>query len=175
MPDIEKQVQKKARLASQTIYEIISREGVEELSRPLSSLAWSGYAAGICICFSVLTMAHLQHFLPGDDNYILLKKLGYVAGFLIVIMARLQLFTENTITVILPLLDKWSGRNIMRTLRLWGIVFATNMAGTLSVAWMVLYLPELEPGYLKAITDISQHAVANGFYDTFGPAFLQGS
>lgn len=168
--DIEKQVQKKTRLASQTIYEIISREGVEELSRPLSSLAWSGYAAGICICFSVFTMAHLHHYLPGEDGWVLLKKLGYVTGFLIVIMARLQLFTENTITVILPLLDKWSGRNIIRTLKLWGVVFLTNMAGTLSVAVMVLYLYGPTEEYLHALTEISHHAVDQDF----GRVFLAG-
>ena len=167
MSDMEQQVQKKTRLASQTIYEIISREGVEELSRPLSSLAWSGYAAGICICFSVLTMAHLHHYLPEDQAWTLLKKMGYVVGFLIVIMGRLQLFTENTITVILPLLDKWSGRNILRTLKLWGVVFATNMAGTMSVALMILYLQNPDPDYLEALTNISKHAVEHSFVDIF--------
>lgn len=155
----EQQVEKKSRLASQTIYEIIAREGVEELSRPLSSLAWSGYAAGICICFSVFAMAHFVSVTPHEPAWVLFQKLGYVAGFLIVIMARLQLFTENTITVILPLLDKWSQRNIIRTLKLWGVVFATNLAGTLSVALMVTYFQAPLDPFAEALTEVSKHAV----------------
>lgn len=167
MDDVEKQVKNKSRLASQTIYEIISREGAEELSRPMSSLAWSGYAAGICICFSVFTMAHLYQSLPHDAASMLLIKLGYVVGFLIVITARLQLFTENTITVILPLLDKLSARNIGRTLKLWGVVFATNMLGTFSVAAMIILTKDLSTPYVEALFSVSRHAVEQPIIDIF--------
>lgn len=163
----EEQVQKTSRLASQTIYEIISREGVEELSRPLTSLSWSGFAAGICICFSIFTMAHLRVHLPEGRGWDLIENFGYVAGFLIVVTGRLQLFTEHTITVILPLLDKWSARNINRTLKLWAAVFASNMLGTLSVALMVIYIYAPEQHYFDALVSISKHAVDQEFFDIF--------
>ncbi len=166
----EAQVETKSRLAPQTIYEIISREGIEELARSLTSLAWSGYAAGICICFSIFAMAHLHVNLPEGTGWGLLEKLGYVMGFVIVVIARLQLFTENTITVILPLLDKWSVRNLNRTWKLWAVVFGSNMLGTLSVALMVTFIYTPDPDYFDTLIRISKHAVDNDF----GQIFLRG-
>lgn len=165
--DTEAQVKKKSRLAAQTIYEIISREGNEELSRPLSSLGWSGFAAGICICFSIFAQAQLGHLLPDSPHYNLIAKMGYTFGFLIVILARLQLFTENTITVILPLLDKLSARNINRTLKLWAVVFLTNMMGTFLMALMLTKFNVATPEQLHPLLEISEHAVKHEFLDTF--------
>ncbi len=165
--DAESQVKKKTRLASQTIYEIISKEGNEELSRPLSSLGWSGFAAGICICFSVFTQAHLQYYLPDGGAWPLLEKMGYIVGFMIVILGRLQLFTEHTITVILPLLDNFSRRNFLRTVKLWGTVFSTNLAGTFLVAFLVLQFHGSADPYVGALLDLSHHAVDHPFIDVF--------
>jgi formate/nitrite transporter FocA (FNT family) len=162
----EKTLEKKSRLSSPTIYEIISREGIEELSRPLSSLGWSAVAAGVCICFSVFTMAYFNMHLP-DDSHTLLKKFGYTAGFLIVILARLQLFTENTITVILPLLDKLTQRNFIRTLKLWAVVFLGNLAGTFAVAAVLTEYVHLGPDFYQALVDVSMHAVDHDFMEVF--------
>lgn len=163
----EQQVRKKARLQSQTIYEIIAREGNEELARPLSSLGWSGVAAGICICFSIFTQAFLTKYLPDGDGYILIEKMGYVAGFLIVVLGRLQLFTEHTITVILPLLDKLNMRNFNKTLKLWGVVFGANMLGTFLVAFALTHMSLPSADYMGILTDISMHAVDKPFMEVF--------
>lgn len=166
--DKEIQVNKKSRLAPQTIYEIISKEGNEELSRPLSSLGWSGLAAGICICFSVFAQAQLEHYLhDGENHFALISKMGYTFGFLIVVLGRLQLFTENTITVILPLLDKMSMRNINRTFKLWAVIFATNLLGTLLIATMLTKLNMASPEQLDPLIRISLHAVDHGFWEVF--------
>ena len=167
MSDTEEKVKQKSRLASQVIYEIIAREGTEELSRPLSSLGWSGFAAGICICFSVFAQAYLSRHLPDTPGMAMVEKMGYVVGFLIVILSRLQLFTENTITVILPLLDKLRMRNVVRTLKLWGIVFSTNILGTLIVACGLTFLNIASPDFMETILAISHHAVDKSAYEIF--------
>ncbi|MFP5405458.1 MAG: formate/nitrite transporter family protein, partial [Gammaproteobacteria bacterium] len=59
--------------------------------------------------------------------------------FLIVVLARLQLFTEITITAVLPVLADRTMRSLRLMLRLWGIVFAANMAGTASASLMAIY------------------------------------
>ena len=46
----------------------------------------------------------------------------------------MQLFTENTIKAVCPVLDEFSGRMILRVLRLWGLVLGANLAGYLKVA-----------------------------------------
>jgi formate/nitrite transporter FocA (FNT family) len=51
----------------------------------------------------------------------LLENLGYTFGFVIVILARQQLFTENTVTAVLPMMHKPTPGNIGLLLRLWGL------------------------------------------------------
>jgi len=130
MSNANDDIEEKLRLGSPTIYEIISTEGREELARSLPSLGWSGFVAGLCISFSVFCEGYLIHYLPDDGNYFLLENIGYTFGFVIVILGRFQLFTENTITVVLPLLEKQTMRYVTRIAKLWGVVFATNMVGT---------------------------------------------
>jgi len=163
----DKNVERRLRLSSPTIYEIVSTEGQEELSRPFSSLGWSGLAAGICISFSMLAEAYLKLHLPeGQDNF-LLENIGYTVGFIIVITARLQLFTENTITVILPLLERKIMRNFIRTAKLWTTVFFTNMVGTFLVAALVVFAGFATADQLGAIVDVSRHAVEGQPWDIF--------
>ncbi|MFZ8428714.1 formate/nitrite transporter family protein, partial [Staphylococcus aureus] len=54
--------------------------------------------------------------------------------FLIVVLGRMQLFTESTITAMLPLATKPSLAALGRTLRLWALVILANLAGTALVA-----------------------------------------
>jgi hypothetical protein len=60
-------------------------------------------------------------------------------GFLIVIVGRMQLFTENTIKPILSLLLEPTGLNLAKTARLWGIVFAANLVGCVAAALVLVY------------------------------------
>ena len=156
--DNTKDVDEKLRLQSSFIYEIISTEGREELARPFSSLAWSGFVAGLCITFSLLGEAFMKYHYTGDDPFLIVN-LGYTFGFLIVILGRFQLFTENTITVVLPLLEDRRVKNLIRTLKLWAIVLFTNFIGTFSVAVLLVLLPFVGPEMFDVIIEISEHAV----------------
>src|SRR4051812_5566121 len=86
------------------VYHAIHREGEHELKRSSWALGWSGLAAGLSMGFSFVTQALLRTHLPEARWTILIARLGYTVGFLIVILGRQQLFTENTLTPILPLL-----------------------------------------------------------------------
>lgn len=167
-------IDEKLRLASLEIYEIISLEGEEELSRPLASLGWSGLVAGLCISFSLFCEGYLKHHLPaGQDNF-LLENLGYTFGFVIVIIGRFQLFTENTITVVLPLLERQTKRNLGRTCSLWGVVLTTNLIGTFIVALLVCNFNFFSPELMGILIDISKHAVDQEFWHVFQMAIPAG-
>lgn len=162
------------RLASQTIYEIVSTEGEEELSRSLSSLGWSGLVAGLCISFSLFCEGYFRYHLPGDGDYFLIENLGYTFGFVIVIMGRLQLFTENTITVVLPLFEKRTMRNVIRMMKLWGVVLLMNFVGTFIAALLVSHFNFVKPELLAVFVDISKHAVQQDFWHLFQIAIPAG-
>src|SRR5215210_2529554 len=116
------------------VYKAILQEGEEELERPSSALFWSGLAAGLSMGFSFIAEAILHAYLPKAEWTPLVSKFGYTVGFLIVILGRQQLFTENTLTPVLPLLKNKDGKTLVNMLRLWGVVLAANLLGVLILA-----------------------------------------
>src|SRR3954462_5359193 len=101
------------------VYKAILKEGDDELERPSSALFWSGLAAGLSMGFSMIAEGLLHAYLPDAPWRPLVAKFGYRVGFLIVILGRQQLFTENTLTPILPLLQRKAGATIANVSRLW--------------------------------------------------------
>jgi hypothetical protein len=100
----KQQVQDRVAIGVNVVYEAIRLEGEEELRRTAAALAWSALAAGLSMGFSFIAEALLASHLPDRPWRPLLSRMGYCVGFLVVILGRQQLFTENTLTVILPLL-----------------------------------------------------------------------
>lgn len=107
----KKQVEERLAIGPHVVYETIRREGEEELSRTASALAWSALAAGLSMGFSFIADGLLASRLPDQPWRPLVTRAGYCVGFLIVILGRQQLFTENTLTVVLPLLLKKTCRH----------------------------------------------------------------
>ncbi|MDO8878067.1 MAG: formate/nitrite transporter family protein, partial [Pseudolabrys sp.] len=139
------------------IYEVVRRLGDDEMERPATSLWWSGVAAGLSISFSLLAQAILLTHLPDTEWRPLVVGLGYCVGFLMVVLGNQQLFTESTITVVLPFLKDTSWRNFSRLCRLWAIVLAANLTGTLIAALFCTFTPVLTPELLSGMIEVSRH------------------
>jgi formate-nitrite transporter family protein len=147
------------------IYEVVRRLGDEEMARPATSLWWSGIAAGLSISFSLLAQAILETHLPDAPWRPLVADFGYCVGFLMVVLGRQQLFTESTITVVLPVLKNLTGANIWRVARLWAIVLAANLVGTFFAALFCTYTPVLSPELLQGMRDISHVLISLRWWD----------
>jgi formate/nitrite transporter FocA (FNT family) len=156
------------------IYEVVRRLGDEEMERPAISLWWSGVAAGLSISFSLLTQAILTTHLPDALWRTLVVSFGYCVGFLMSVMARQQLFTESTITAVLPVLGKFNWHNVWRMTRLWAIVLVANLVGTLLATLLCLYSPVLSPTLLEGMLTISRDLLALGWWDMFFRAIAAG-
>jgi len=126
----EKQIQERVSIGAHVVHETIRREGEDELNRTSSALAWSGLAAGLSMGFSLVAEGLLAAGLPHARWATLISKLGYSVGFLIVVLGRQQLYTETTLTVVLPLLSRRDMKTALSLLRLWGIVLLANLVGT---------------------------------------------
>ena len=133
----EREIEQRTSPGGHIVYEAVRQEGLEELARSNSALAWSGLAAGLAMGFSLLSEAILQSRLPDAPWRSLIAKFGYCVGFLLVVLGRQQLFTENTLTVILPLLRKPGPRMFGNVVRLWLIVLACNLLGAFAIAWIM--------------------------------------
>lgn len=130
----ERDVEKRQAAAARVVHEVIRRQGDEELRRPALSLMWSGAAGGVAISSSLLGKSMLQAGLPDTPWRPLVDSLGYSLGFLIVVLGRLQLFTESTLSAVIPVVTSPTPRNVGRMLRLWSIVALSNFAGTFFIA-----------------------------------------
>lgn len=156
------------------IYEVVRVHGEEEMSRPAVSLWWSGVAAGLSISFSLLAQGVLQAHLPQAAWSSLVRDLGYPIGFIMVVLARQQLFTENTITMVLPVMARPSLAAFGKLSRVWAIILVANLAGTLAAAAFCTFAPVLEPDVRDAMLAVARHAMDKGPIAVFFHAITAG-
>ncbi len=149
------------------IYEIVRRHGEEEMARPFVSLWWSGVAAGVSMSFSLLASAILESHLPDAPWRILVSSFGYPAGFVMVVMSRQQLFTETTVTAVLPVIAKFNVENLKSLARMWSIVFIANFVGTLFAALFSTFTPVLTADLYNGMLELSRHLLGFGLPEMF--------
>ena len=123
---------------------------------------------------SLMAMGLLMSRLEGISGSHVITSLGYSAGFLAVILARQQLFTENTITAVLPIMSKPNLANIWRLLRLWGVVLGGNLMGTLLVAYVMLNLPIFDAKTDHAFLEIGRKVMENDVSQMFSKGIVSG-
>jgi len=161
------------------IYEIVCRLGADEMARPANSLWWSGVAGGLSISFSLLAQAILRAHLPDEPWQPLVTSFGYSIGFVMVVLSRQQLFTENTVTVVLPVMADFNMKNLRGLVRMWTIVFLANMAGTLFAALFCTFTPVLTPELRDGMLAISRQLLEHSWLDTafmaIGAGFLMAA
>jgi len=166
----KEEAQDRTSVSATVVHETVRYDGEEELHRPVSALGWSGLAAGMSMGFSLVAMALFRAYLPDRPWRPLLVRLGYPMGFLIVIIARQQLFTENTLTAIIPLLARRDLKTLLRVIRLWIVVLIANLLGAHLFAWVVAVTPMFLPEVQSAMLALAKEAAAV----SFGEAVLRG-
>jgi len=160
-----KDIEELATPRTPVIYEVVRRLGDEEMARPLTSLWWSGVAAGLSISFSLLAQAILQTHLPDAPWRPLVVSFGYCIGFIMAVLSRQQLFTESTITAVLPVAAETTWTNIGRMARLWAIVLIANLVGTLFAALFCSLTPVLPAELYNGMLTISRDLLAFGWWE----------
>ncbi len=168
--DEQEQAGTHAALSARVVHEIVRSEGEEEIERTAGQLIWSGLAAGLSMGFSFFVQAQLRSRLPDAPWSQLIDPLGYTVGFVIVVLGRQQLFTESTLTAVLPVLTSRNGATALRTLRLWAWVLAANLVGTWIFAIMLHLGHPFGPDVAPALAAIAEHSVSG----TFGRTCLEG-
>ncbi|WP_296250106.1 formate/nitrite transporter family protein [Pseudomonas sp. UBA4194] len=156
------------------LHEIIRTQGDHELERTVAALFWSALAAGLTMGLSLMAMGLFNSRLPDGETSKVISSLGYSAGFLAVILARQQLFTENTLTAVLPVMSKPSLGNFGRLFKLWGVVLGGNLVGTLLVSYVMLYLPIFDAKTDVAFLEIGRKVMENDINQMFAKGIISG-
>lgn len=168
------QAAERAPLSSTVIHEVIRKEGEAELDREPSQLLWSGLAAGLSMGFSYLVQAELRAGLPDAPWRHLVASFGYATGFLIVVLGRQQLFTESTLTAVLPVLTQRKLDVALKCLRLWALVLAANLAGTWIFAAVLAYGHPVQPEVMPALAQMASETAEGDFGGTVLKAAFAG-
>lgn len=158
----QQEVEDRAAPSGRVVYKAILKEGEGELERASSALFWSGLAAGLSMGFSLVAEGLLATYLPDAHWRPLVAKFGYSVGFLIVILGRQQLFTENTLTPILPLLKSKDGKTLLNVMRLWAVVLAANLLGALLFAWAAARTTAFDPEIQRTFSELGHRAMEPG-------------
>jgi len=158
--------------SAKVVHEAIRLEGTEELERPSTSLAWSGVAAGLTMGCSMLGQGILLSALPDAPWRELVAAFGYSLGFLFVTMGRQQLFTETTLTVMLPVLHGSHGMGAVA--RYWSTVFAANIVATLLFAAAAMIPHLFQPEHAAEFVKLGVKAVEPGFAGVLIKAVFAG-
>lgn len=154
-------VEEHEKLSPRLVYEIIRRDGAEELDRPTAALIFSGIAAGLVISFSFVFKAIIASYIPTDAIWTdLITNFGYTIGFLIAILGHMQLFTENTITTVVPLFKPFTLDKLRAVGRLWGIVILCNIIGTALASLFFLTTDLFTPKIDKALDELAHHVAS---------------
>lgn len=167
---VKQEAEEKSAPSAHVVYEAIRIEGRHELERKTSSLAWSGLAAGLSMGFSFVTMSILYHQLPDVSWRPLVATFGYCVGFLIVVLGRQQLFTENTLTVILPFLNRPTMPGLLKVLHLWSVVLLANLLGGLIFGFVVAKTAAFDPDLHRTFDQLASQALSH----PFGVALVRG-
>jgi formate/nitrite transporter FocA (FNT family) len=149
------------RPSAQDIYEQVANNARQELGRSSVSLAISGLAGGIFMGLSAMGNAIAVALLTTagaapTPATLLVGKLFYPLGFIVVILGRSQLFTENTLyPVALVLAEK---NHFWNTMRLWSVVLPANVLGALAFASLASLTGALSPAVVQSLAQLGLDA-----------------
>ncbi len=124
--------------------------------------------------FSMLARALLLAHLPDAPASFLVENLGYTVGFLIVILARQQLFTENTMTAVLPMMTNPGWLALSRLLRLWSVVLVGNLVGVAVFAYVAGHLQLHDDEVRAAMVSLGEHIMHNSAMQMFTKGIVAG-
>lgn len=172
--DEQREVDEQSPVNVHVLHETIRSQGQIELERKWSALLWSSLAAGLSMGFSMLARALLQANLDDTTARYLIENFGYTIGFVIVILARQQLFTENTITAVLPLMTKPTLLGFGRLARLWALVLLGNLAGVALYAFGIGHADVMSADVRSAVVALGEEVMHNSVLQMFTKGVLAG-
>jgi formate/nitrite transporter FocA (FNT family) len=158
------EAEERSSVTVRVVHEAVRKEGEDELERSSQALAWSGLASGLSMGFSLIGEGLIRSHLPDAPWRPLIAKFGYSFGFVLVVLGRQQLFTENTLTPILPLLHRKDLKTLLNVLRLWIVVLIANLVGALAIAWVLGNTGAFKPEVRQAFHDVAMESATLPFW-----------
>lgn len=159
--------------------DILSRvihEGEETFKLKKKTVFLSACIAGLEIGFSYVLICSLYFLLQGSmDEKFIFKMFGlvYPIGFILVILGKSALFTEQTSVLALPVLNRQ--RTVSELLQIWGIVIVGNIIGGIAFVFAITSLaPKLGIFNHHTMVVIGTHVIDHEYWVLLVSAVLAG-
>lgn len=159
----------KAVKGTQKYSDILSRvihEGEETFKVRNRALFLSSLIAGLEIGFSYLLVCSLYFLLGGSLNEnVVIKLFGlvYPVGFILVILGKSSLYTEQTSVLALPVLN--GQRSFMELMRVWSLVIVGNILGGIFFAFFIGFLaPKLNLFTTDTMIKVGTHVLNHSWW-----------
>ena len=161
------------RLTAAQIHQNVLLPAEQEIRRPAAALLLSSFAAGLVIGFSSLAAAFAAQ-VASDQYEQAAAAAAYPLGFIFVIMARSELFTENTLVPVIPLLERRNLETLRLLARIWVLLLVGNLIGTVLFAATLGWTQLLQPDVAAELLEIARQATEGGFVKTMYAAVFAG-
>jgi formate-nitrite transporter family protein len=158
----EEQAEAGTRLSAAQIHRNVLLSGCEELERPAAALLWSSLASGLVIGYSFVGAAYGAS-LAGEAGKHAAAAAAYPLGFILVILARSELFTENTLVPVIPFLESRDQKTFVNLLRVWGLLLLGNLAGAAIFGWTLARTGMVEPNLHAELQRIAASTTTGSF------------
>ncbi|MGA8728114.1 MAG: formate/nitrite transporter family protein [Terracidiphilus sp.] len=161
-----------SRPSAEEIYKQVATNARQELKRSTTSLGISGFGGGAFMGLSALGAASAVALLGNSPVGRIVSSMFYPLGFIVVIIGRSQLFTENTLyPVALVLAEK---REFWNTMRLWAVVLPSNVAGAFAFSILASRTPAFEQATVDAMGQLGLNALAHPASAVFWSGVIGG-
>ncbi len=132
-------------------FDRLVEEGQQRLERPLLALVSTGLLGGIDVGFGVLAYLVVREH-TGDT---ILAGLAFSVGFVALLLARSELFTENFLVPVTAVVAR-SG-TMLGLARLWSVTLAMNLVGGALIMWILIVArPDLETTAIEVGTHYAE-------------------
>lgn len=158
------------------IIEDASQIGVKRLERPLVGDAITSFIGGMSVCFGAVAMAAAAASVGGtlaDSSLaLLIGALAFPVGFVILLVGKSELFTENFLLPVTGVLDN---RGTIRQLSaLWSVTLGGNLVGALVFALLISRGDVLAPAPMAELRALAEHKIDYDFLTAFLKAVFAG-
>ena len=151
-------------------------DGMETYEQHKKKVFISALTAGLEIGFSYLLIIILVNFLSdkvSEESLFYITAFAYPVGFIIVVLGKSILFTEQTSLLALPVLHK--KRTFRELLQLWGIVISGNLIGGIVMTFLVVLIGvNLEITNYESVATVAKHVTKGSSITVFFSAIMAG-
>ena len=153
-----------------------SRIGAKRLHRPLVGDAITAFPGGMSVGFGAVAMAAAAAAVGGGlgepSTGLLVGSLAFPVGFLILLVGKTELFTENFLLPVTAVL-KHRG-NLGQLGSLWGVTLGANLVGALVFALLISRGEVLGSAAADQVIALAEHKVAYDLPTAFIKALFAG-